>query len=103
MAAVQFTLDYPKMNCRQCRQNLEEDEIEPGCDDCPVDDWDMLTRQLLALHDRCCPWGELIMSAVPQAMDDLEIAPADRRLARRCLISIHRAIKNHQRQQTATD
>ena len=94
------------VNCRQCRQNLEEDEIEPECEatdaPCPVNNWDMLTRQLLALYDRCCPWGELNTNAIPQAMEDLEIAPADRRLARRCLVSIHRTIKHHQQQQTAT-
>ena len=99
---MQFQLDYPKVECRQCRKNLEEDEIEPECADCPVDGWDMLTRLLLALHDRCCPWGDLVMSAVPQAMDDLEIAPADRRLARRCLIGIHRTIKQYHQQRTAT-
>jgi hypothetical protein len=105
MAALQFQLDYPSMNCRQCRKNLEEDEIEPECaatDDCPVNGWNILTMQLLALHDRCCPWGELIMSAVPQAMDDLDIAPGDRRLARRCLVSIHRTIKHYHQQRPAT-
>ncbi|KJR98791.1 MAG: hypothetical protein VR65_20025 [Desulfobulbaceae bacterium BRH_c16a] len=119
MAALQFQLDYPSVNCKQCRKNLEEDEIEPECDGqgwpsvagardgtgatgCPVNGWDMLTRQLLALHDRVCPWGELIMSAVPQAMDDLEIAPGDRRLARRCLVSIHRTIKHYHQQRPAT-
>lgn len=128
MAALQFTLDYPSVNCRQCRQNLEEDEIEPECagqgwpniagamhgtgatdgqdtgatGGCPVNSWDMPTRQLLALYDRVCPWGDLIMSDVPQAMDDLEIVPADRRLARRCLVGIHRTIKQHQ-QQTAIE
>ena len=90
------------VNCRQCRQNLEEDELAPECDTCPIEGWDLLTRQLLALHDRCCPWGELLMGAVPQAMIDMEIAPGDRRLARSCLLSIHRAIKHHQHQQTAT-
>jgi len=99
MAALQFTLDYPTVNCRQCRQNLEEDEIEPECSACPAEGWDMLTRQVLALHDRCCPWGELILAAVPQAMDDLEIAPSDRRLARRCLVGIHRTIKHHHQPQ----
>lgn len=100
---MQFTLDYPKVNCRQCRQNLEEDEIDPDCAECPVDGWDMLTRQLLAVHDRCCPWGELDTKAVAQAMDDLAIAPADRRLARRCLLSIHRTIKHYHQQRTATN
>lgn len=90
------------VNCSQCRRNLEEDDIEPECSGCPVERRDLLTRQLLALHDRCCPWGDLLMSAVPQALADLEIAPVDRRLARRCLLSLHRAIKHHQHQQTAT-
>jgi len=103
MAAVQFTLDYPSVNCRQCRQNLENDDAEPDCADCPVDTWDMLTRQLLALHDRCCPWGDLIMTAVPQAMNDLEIGLADRRLARRCLVEIHRTKKLYHQQRPATN
>jgi hypothetical protein len=101
MAAVQLSLDYPAINCRQCRQNLEEDEIEPDCKSCPVSKWEGLTIQLLALHDRVCPWGDMVMSAVAQAMDDLEIKPSDRRLARRCLVSIHRTMKHHQKQQSA--
>jgi len=108
VAAVQFSLDYPSINCSQCRQNLEEDEIEPECDGhatepCPVSKWDALTVQMISLHDRVCPWGELIMDAVPQAMEDLEISPADRRIARRCLIVIHRLIKKHQQQKALSE
>jgi hypothetical protein len=55
---------------------------------------------MLVLYDRSCPWGELDMLAVRQAMIDLQIAPRDRRLARRCLIAMHRLIKQHQPQRT---
>jgi hypothetical protein len=106
MAAVRFCLDYPGVNCRQCRDNLREDGVEPVCSTphpavgegaggsaCPVSLWDTDTHLAMALYERTCPWGELDYMAVQDACNDLEIPNHKRRLMRRILPAIHREIK----------
>jgi hypothetical protein len=99
MSAVQHQLDYPGINCRQCGDNAANDEIEPGCETCPVNDWDQLTRQILALYDKCAPWDRLEPALIGPALDILGFAARDRRPARECLLSIHRHYKQYQQQQ----
>jgi len=58
-----------------------------------VSTWDADTRLALAVYDRVCPWGEVIYPALPQAMDDLNVPTTKRRLLRRLIPAIERAIK----------
>lgn len=93
--AVRFRLDRPNVNCRQCQINFAEDGIESDCGGCPEHERDQLTIQLLAAYSLATPDGELDQAAVAQALEDLEINPADHRLARRCLAAIHAQVLEH--------
>jgi len=99
MAALQHQLDYPGINCRQCNDNAANDEIEPGCEMCPVNDWDQPTRLILALYDKSTIGVRLEPALIVPAMDALGLAARDRRPARDCLLAMHRQIQQHIRQQ----
>ncbi len=99
MAALQHQLDYPGINCRQCGENVANDEVDPECQDCPVDGWDQLTRQILALYDKCSPGDRLEPGLIIPAMDSLGLAVRDRRPVRDCLTAIHRQLRKHYQQQ----
>jgi hypothetical protein len=83
----------------QCLENLKEEDIEPVCDGCPVDEWDNLTIKLLQLYDRCCLWGDLDTSLIEKQMDDIRIAGRDRRLARKAIVTMHRTVKEFYKEQ----
>ncbi len=89
---MQFSLDYPSVNCKQCLKNLKEDEIEPDCKECEVDTWDIETRSIMVGYNRACIWGDLNHDSIKQALIDLEIPVFKHRLYRRCLIAMHELI-----------
>lgn len=100
---MRFSLDYPGINCRQCADNLKKDEIEPGCEDCPVDSWDTDTKMLFVIYDRVCPWGELDYNSFKTAFNDLQIPIFKHRMMRRNLVAIHREIKKQQQEKNRAD
>ena len=97
---MRFCLDYPGINCKQCADNWENDELAPDCDNCPIDKWQTDTIISLNLYDRVTPDGELVLGAVKQALSDLSIPIFKHRMMRRNLTAIHRVVNKHQAEQS---
>lgn len=92
-------LDFPGVNCSQCRENYEEDGLEPDCIPCPVYQWDRDTRQILACYNMASPWGDLNKGWMEESFASYQIPHHDRPRYRRTILAIYRAVKEHHAQQ----
>ena len=82
---------------------MKQDEIEPDCDNCPIDKWDEDTISSLNLYDRVTPDGELVLGAVKQGLIDLQIPFFKHKMMRKNLVAIHQIIKKHQAEQIKSE
>lgn len=88
-------LDYPAVNCRQCGKNFKDEQIIPDCLNCHVSKFDHTTSSIIAAYNYAAIWGELDHASITQALNDAQVSPGNRRLFRRCMIAMHRQIKEH--------
>ena len=100
---MHFRLDYPHVNCTQCRENYEIDGVTPDCEHCEFLNLTAENVRALEMHSLAAGGGEVQGGILRLAFETMGIRGAARLRYLRKVALIQHLIQEHYRPKTPTN